>query len=286
MVVVSFALLLSCLTCNQFAAAEPAASKKIFGYEYDPAVTPLTAIVSGEKYEGPVVLEIKDGPNYVQPWSGYCPESTFKDVNRVKSLACMTFNVKSGGLYQGIEYQGNKWIIMACDLATKSAKLGNDPFGSVLLQIDDETGDVIRYWQSTNHVAEWVDPTAHAETTAIRSACKELGVIALGHIVRDNANLKLPQTGKTSHCELYTSKEPCPMCYAAIRKAGIGDIFFAATRYDGEMQGVNISDAPLYAELAVPFRDRVGFGLHMHQCTVPNSLDALNLYKRTDKSTR
>ena len=42
------------------------------------------------------------------------------------------------------------------------------------------------------------DPTAHAEVSAIRNACRKLGTFDL--------------TG----CEIYTSCEPCPMCLGAI----------------------------------------------------------------------
>jgi guanine deaminase len=245
----------------------------------DPKVASSTAISCGEKYSGaPPPLDIKDPNNYIQPWSGYRPQTTLKN-GAADNLPCMTANIKYND-YKGIELQGNKWINLACDLATQSVRSGLDPFGSVLLQIDDETGDVIRYWQSVNRVNDLKDPTAHAEILAIRAACKDLQVSSLGTIRRDQA--KLPQTGKTSHCELYTSHESCSMCYSAMRQANVSALYFACTVYDGEVQGLNYHTNKLYHELATPIKDRPQFGMHVYQCTVPNSLDALNLYKLTE----
>ncbi|XP_031550028.1 uncharacterized protein LOC116287488 isoform X2 [Actinia tenebrosa] len=55
------------------------------------------------------------------------------------------------------------------------------------------------------------DPTAHAEVSAIRKACKELKTIDL--------------TG----CHIYTSCYPCRMCMAAIYWARLEAIFYAVS---------------------------------------------------------
>jgi len=104
----------------------------------------------------------------------------------------------------------------------------------------------------------------------------------LGKINRDDKNLKLPQKGKTSHCELYSNAEPCAMCYCATRWARIDWIFFAATVYDAAAQGVNFSDEPIFNELSLNYADRRPFGVNCYQCTVPNSLDSFNHYKRSN----
>ena len=70
-------------------------------------------------------------------------------------------------------------------------------------------------WQTT-------DITAHAEVHAIREACVELGVIDL------------------QGCTVYTTTEPCPMCFSAIHWAHCDRIVF----------GTSISDA-----LAAGFRE-------------------------------
>ncbi|MGD2142315.1 MAG: nucleoside deaminase, partial [Candidatus Bathyarchaeota archaeon] len=121
----------------------------------------------------------------------------------------------------------NCWIEMACNEAKQSLEMGGGPFGAVLLQIDDETGEVIRLWKDHNHVVEQRDPTAHAEISVIRSACRELGVHLLGRI--DKAQSRLPQKGETSHCEIYSSCEPCPMCFSAILWARIPVLVFSAS---------------------------------------------------------
>lgn len=50
------------------------------------------------------------------------------------------------------------------------------------------------------------DPTCHAEVNAIRAAARRLGAYDL------------------SGCEIYSTTEPCPMCFAAIHWAGIGRV--------------------------------------------------------------
>jgi tRNA(Arg) A34 adenosine deaminase TadA len=177
-----------------------------------------------------------------------------------------------------LEVQTNKWMDMACEEAKNSVNCKGGPFGAVIVQIDDQSEEVLRYWRNHNHVTLWNDPTAHAEVTTIRSACQALGVFDLGCIKKDET--KLPQPGETSHCEIYSSAEPCPMCFAAICWAGIPALYFAATRYDAAQQGVNFSDEAIYDELNRHYKDR---SMKIYQCTTANSLDAFNLWKRSKK---
>ncbi len=273
----------ACLTClvNSIGASS-AAEKKFFGNEYNPANDQITAYTdaTGEDYPSkPEPLKVKDMFSYLQPWDGYCNESKLPESD-LKRLPCQTSNIKPTLKYHGVQVIGNKWMHRACAEALKSVQNGGGPFSTVIVQIDNDTNKVIRYWVSHNHVTEWVDPTAHGETTAIRQACKELGVFNLGEIKKSNPNLKLPQTCATSHCDLYTSAEPCPMCYSATRWAHIDNIYFAATVYDAATQGVNFGDEPQYAELSLNYEDRVRLGVNCYQCTTDNSLDAFNHFKR------
>lgn len=256
-------------------------NSKFFGVSYDPAVHQLTAFDADEPYEPPSQkLVIEDPFQYLQPWSGYTNDSTLPKDDAAR-VPAQTANIKVSLKYQGVELIGNKWMQLACAEALKSVQTGGGPFSSVIVQIDDESNRVIRYWVSWNRVTEWVDPTAHGEVTAIRQACQELGVVNLGRICKDDPNLKLPQKSKTTHCELYTSAEPCPMCYTASRWARIDKIYFAATVYDAAVQGVNFSDEPIYAELSLPYSDRQKMGVYCYQCTTDNSLDAFNHFKRS-----
>jgi len=260
---------------------ETATKKKFFGVEYDPQVHELTAFTVDEPYEAPKdPLVIKDPFSYLQPWSGYVNESPLPPADAAR-VPAQTSNLKTSMRYQGVEVIGNKWMKLACSEALKSVQTGGGPFATIIVQIENDSNRAIRYWSAWNRVSEWVDPTAHGEVTAIRQACQELGVINLGEIRKDDPNLKLPQKGETTRCELYTSAEPCPMCYAATRWSRINKIYFAATIYDAANQGVSFSDEPIYAELANHYIDRQKMGVWCYQCTTDNSLDAFNHYKRS-----
>lgn len=211
-----------------------------------------------------------------------CPVCTDTNSTHEHKYPCQQRNIKKD-LYPGIEVGENRWIRMACEEAHQSVKDGGGPFGAVVVQIDDESNQVIRYWRCRNLVTQNTDPTAHAEVSAIRTVAQELGVFDLGKIHHDNSQLKLSQPSETSHCEIYSSCEPCPMCYAAIRWARIKTIVFAATRFDAAEPGVDFSDLDLYRELSTRYEDRQRGGLRVFQSTVSNSLDAFNLWKNTDK---
>ena len=104
------------------------------------------------------------------------------------------------------------------------------PFGAVVVK----DGHVIaRGW---NQVTTSHDPTAHAEMTAIRDACRVLGDFRL--------------TG----CELYSSCEPCPMCLGAIYWARLERLYFAAGRRDAAEAGFD--DEFIYREVPLPPVDR------------------------------
>jgi guanine deaminase len=105
------------------------------------------------------------------------------------------------------------------------AKRGG-PFGCVVVR----KGEVIA--RGNNRVTSTNDPTAHAEVTAIREACRELGTFQL------------------ADCELYTSCEPCPMCLAAIYWARIPTVYFANTRADAA--AIGFDDDFIYRQMPLP----------------------------------
>lgn len=104
------------------------------------------------------------------------------------------------------------------------------PFGCVVVKDNVIVG---RGW---NRVTSENDPTAHAEVTAIRDACKNL------------------QDFQLSGCEIYTSCEPCPMCMGAIYWARPARVYFAASRHDAAKAGFD--DSMIYNELLVPVEQR------------------------------
>jgi guanine deaminase len=185
-------------------------------------------------------------------------------------------NIKKGNLYSGIQIEGDKWMHRACEEAMTSVKNGGGPFGAVLLQIDRESSRIVRYWVGRNRVTLINDPTAHAEILAIRSACHSLEIFNLGRIEKEHS--RLPQPGALSYCVMYASAEPCPMCYSALCWAKIPRLFFAATRFDIAVKGVDFSDEKIHAEVSKPYSERA---LKVYQCAIDNSLDALNLWKKS-----
>ena len=116
-------------------------------------------------------------------------------------------------------------------LATENVASGaGGPFGCVVVR----GGEIIA--TGVNQVTATNDPTAHAEVTAIRAACKVLGSFQL------------------SGCTVYTSCEPCPMCLAALYWSRCDAIFFGNTAADATAAGFD--DSFLYAEVAKPIADR------------------------------
>jgi len=104
------------------------------------------------------------------------------------------------------------------------------PFGAVIVQDGEIVG---RGW---NRVTSTKDPTAHAEIVAIRDACNRLGTFSL------------------AGCEIYSSCEPCPMCFAATYWARLERVYYAATSDDATAAGFD--DIPFHQQLALPLGSR------------------------------
>lgn len=100
------------------------------------------------------------------------------------------------------------------------------PFGALVVR----DGKVLA--EGWNEVTSTLDPTAHAEVTAIRRACKAVGDFHL--------------EGAT----LYTSCEPCPLCLSAAYWAHIKRIVYANTRE--EASAIGFDDAFIYDEIPKP----------------------------------
>ena len=100
------------------------------------------------------------------------------------------------------------------------------PFGCVIVR----RGEIVA--RGNNRVTSTNDPTAHAEVTAIREACRELGTFQL------------------TDCELYTSCEPCPMCLAAIYWARIPTVYYGNTR--GDAAAIGFDDDFIYQQIPLP----------------------------------
>lgn len=235
--------------------------------------------VIGQTFDFKPVHIIPGELDHHQPWDGYAPPCTLEQQDDCKYYPVQTANIKVQDIYSGIEVIGDSWMQLACDTALKSIDQNGGPFGAVILQIDKSTNQILRYWANHNQVTSTKDPTAHAEIMTIRSACASLGVFNLGCIKKDES--KLPQPGDVSYCVIYSSAEPCPMCYSAICWSNIPMLLFAATRFDAAVQGVDFSDEAIYEELAKPYSQRY---IKIYQCTVDNSLSSFNLWKVSPKT--
>lgn len=113
-----------------------------------------------------------------------------------------------------------EYLARAVDLATENVRNEGGPFGAIVVSADG------RVFEGLNRVTANLDPSAHAEVTAIRNACQALGTFDLSGAV------------------LYTSCEPCPMCLATSLWARIERVYFAADRDDAADAGFD--DALFY----------------------------------------
>ena len=110
-------------------------------------------------------------------------------------------------------------------LALEEARAGIEsddggPFGAVIV------GEGVVIWKAHNGVLRRNGPTAHAEILAIREASAILGSFDL------------------STCEIYSTSEPCPMCFAAIFWARIRRLVYGTTRED--VAGIGFDDGLIY----------------------------------------
>lgn len=118
----------------------------------------------------------------------------------------------------------------AIELSVKNVAEGGGPFGAVIAK----NGEIVA--TGVNRVTDEHDPTAHAEVSAIRAACRKLNTFDL------------------SGCEIYTSCEPCPMCLGAIYWAHIDRMYYGNNQHDAAEIGFD--DAFIYEEIALKPEER------------------------------
>jgi guanine deaminase len=108
-----------------------------------------------------------------------------------------------------------QFMKLAIQKAQAGIKKGQTPFGACIVKDDKVIACAHNtVWQSTNI-------TAHAEINAIAVACKKLKTIDL------------------SDCVIYSTCEPCPMCFSACHWAKIKTIVFGASIEDAKKAGFN-----------------------------------------------
>ncbi len=104
---------------------------------------------------------------------------------------------------------------LAIEKAREGVKKGQAPFGACIVK----ENKIIAC--AHNIVWKSCDITGHAEIHAIRIACKSLKNIDL------------------SGCTIYSTCEPCPMCFSASCWAKISRIVFGAQIKDAKSYGFN-----------------------------------------------
>jgi guanine deaminase len=154
-----------------------------------------------------------------------------------------------------------KFLARSVELALANVLNSGGPFGAVVVTADGQAFDGVNRVTATN------DPTAHAEVTAIRRACSELGTFDL------------------SGATLYCSCEPCPMCLASALWARVSRVVFAADRYDAASAGFD--DAVFYEYFENDQRDAlmpVG-RLELTDQEGPAALDPFNAWNSFESRT-
>jgi tRNA(adenine34) deaminase len=94
---------------------------------------------------------------------------------------------------------------IAIELALDGKRSGEPPFGALIV---DAAGTIVA--KGRDRVRRARDMTRHAETDVVRAACRRRG----------------PSLAGTT---LYTTCEPCPMCFTAAWLAGVSRIVFGTT---------------------------------------------------------
>ena len=118
----------------------------------------------------------------------------------------------------------------AIEHSKQSVRNGGRTFGAVITR----NGEIVA--EGSNCVTIDCDPTAHAEVSTIRKACKTLGTFDL------------------SGCEIFTSCEPCHMCFGAIYWANLDKIYVGNDSKDAAKIGFD--DDFIYQEIALSAEQR------------------------------
>lgn len=115
---------------------------------------------------------------------------------------------------------GEALMRLAIRKAREGIDAGQTPFGACIVR----DGEVVSC--AHNQVWQAMDITCHAEMVAIREACRKLKTVEL------------------SGCEIYSTCEPCPMCFSACHWAKLARVVYGARIADAQTLG--------FSELTIP----------------------------------
>jgi guanine deaminase len=121
-------------------------------------------------------------------------------------------------------YPPEHWMRLAIAKAKEGIAAGQTPFGACIVREHKPVA------VAHNVVLRTTDITAHAEVMAIRESCLALKTIDL------------------AGCVIYSTCEPCPMCFAACHWANLDRIVYGASIADAAGAGfreLSISNAEM-----------------------------------------
>lgn len=169
--------------------------------------------------------------------------------------SCCDRHANRDGLPETTDYSAKdaQFMELAVELSKENIASGGGPFGAVIVR----DGEVIA--TGTNRVVPNSDPTAHAEVTAIRNACQQLG------------------TFKLDGCTIYSSCEPCPMCLSALYWAGVERICYGNTKQDAKE--INFDDSFIYDQLELNYDER---SIHCEHFMRDKALEAFRMWQQKD----
>lgn len=115
------------------------------------------------------------------------------------------------------------WMWRAIGLAREAEKLGEVPIGAVIVGEDDRI-----LAAASNRTIKNIDPTAHAEILALRTAAMRIG------------NYRLNGT------TVYSTIEPCAMCAGALVNARVKRLVYGAAdeRFGAVETVFRVCDSP------------------------------------------
>ncbi|WP_342151366.1 nucleoside deaminase [Methylorubrum sp. SB2] len=145
------------------------------------------------------------------------------------------------------EHEG--YLREAVEIARANVAEGGRPYGAVIVR----GGEVVARAANGIHVSH--DPSDHAEMAALRAASRKLG------------------TPKLDGCIVYASGQPCPMCHAAMRLAGVERGYYAFTAVEAEAEG--LLSAGIYAELCRPAEEQP---MRVSHLPLPNEASPLRAW--------
>ena len=110
------------------------------------------------------------------------------------------------------------FIQRAIEIARDAKRRGELPFGALLVGPDGEIA-----LEERDRVVEFRDPTWHAETHIVKQACQHYGPDLSGYT-------------------LYTTCEPCAMCFTTAWLAGVSRIVTGTSMLDVRIKSGGVQD--------------------------------------------